>query len=168
MVARSMERFRAALRVGLLMVGLTGLAGCAALVGLLPDVVVVHVEGAPGISESSSQHHNGPPLIERMFIERQATVNGETITYYVDRSDPAKVYIVHARERDCRKRYTPCEDNWHFRPPEEPLRQQLLAIEAARQPAVTESPAPPPPIPSVLPDVRITVPTVPPVPLPAQ
>jgi len=31
---------------------------------------------------------------------------------------------------------------------------------------VSESTAPPPPTPNVLPDVRITVPTVPPVPLP--
>lgn len=165
MVARSMQRFQAALRVGLLMVGVSGLAGCVGLEGFLADVVVVHVEGSRAISESSGQHHNGPPLIERMFIERQATVNGESITYYVDRSDPAKIYIVHARERDCHKSNEPCEDIWHFRPPEESLRQQLLAIEAARQPAVSESTAPPP-APNVLPDVRITVPTVPPVPLP--
>ncbi len=166
MVARSMQRFQAALRVGLVMVGVSGLAGCVGLEGFLADEVVVYVEGSRAISESSGQHHNGPSLIERMFIKRQATVNGETITYYVDRSDPAKVYIVQSRERDCRRSNQPCEDFWHFRPPEESLRQQLLAIEAARQPAVSESTAPPPPTPNVLPDVRITLPTVPPVPLP--
>lgn len=168
MVARSMQGFRAALRVGLLMAGVSGLAGCAGLQDFLADVVVVSVEGEPMIRESSGQHHNGLPLIERMFIKRQATVNGETITYYVDRSDPAKIYIVRARERDCRKSNQACEDIWHFRTPAEPLRQQLQAIEAARQPAVSESTTPPPPAPGVLPDVRTTLPTVPPVPLPAQ
>jgi len=165
MVARSMQRFQAALRVGLLMVGVSGLAGCPTL-GFIPDMVIVYVDSAPGIRESSGQHHNGPPLIERMFIERQATVNGQSITYYVDRSDPAKVYTLHARERDCLSDVSPCEDSWDFRTPAEPLRQQLLAIEAARQPEASESTAPPPPTPNVLPDVRITVPTVPPVPLP--
>ncbi|MEW6591175.1 MAG: hypothetical protein AB1418_09060 [Pseudomonadota bacterium] len=168
MVARSMQGFRAALRVGLLMAGVSGLAGCAGLQDFLADVVVVSVEGEPMIRESSGQHHNGLPLIERMFIKRQATVNGEPLTYYVDRSDPAKIYIVRARERDCRKSNQACEDIWHFHTPAEPLHQQLLAIEAARQPAVSESTTPPPPTPSVLPDVRTTLPTVPPVPLPAQ
>lgn len=168
MVARSMQGFRAALRVGLLMAGVSGLAGCAGLVSFMPDVVVVSVDGDRSFRESTGQHHNEQPLVERLFIERQATVNGETITYYVDRLDPGKVYLEVSRIRHCNSNLNPCEDRRAFRTPEESLRQQLLAIEAARQPAVTESTTPPPPTPGVLPDVRTTLPTVPPVPLPAQ
>ena len=168
MFERSRGRFQAALRFALVALGVSGLAGCSSLVSFMPDVVVVYVDNDKPVRESTGQHHNGQPLIERMFIKRQATVNGQTITYYVDRSDPGKVYTETFRERYCMSNFDPCEDRRHFRTPEEPLRQQLLAIEAARPPSATESvaPSPPPPTPSVLPDPRITVPTLPPVPLP--
>ena len=168
MFERSRERFQAALRFALVTLGLSGLPGCYSLTYFLPDVVSVYVDNAYPINESTGQHHNGQPLIERLFIERQATVDGQTITYYVDRSDPGKVYTMTHQERYCPSNFAACEDRRHFRTPEEPLRQQLLAIEAARQPSATGSvaPSPPPPTPSVLPDPRITVPTLPPVPLP--
>jgi len=127
----------------------------------------IYVDGDVRAKELLFQNHEEQKLLDSLFIKRTATVNGQTITYYVDRLDPGKVYTMR-QDKTCMTNDDACLDQRYFETPEETLRQQLLAIEAARPPEPAPPTAPPalPVLPKLLPDTRITVPTLPPVALP--
>jgi len=145
-----------------------GLAGCSYLnmEKQRPNTRII-VEGEERAFQGDTQQHEQQALINSLFIKRSATVNGQTVFYYVDRSDPGKIYTMR-QEKSCPRELVRCIDDRFFDPPEESLRQQLLAIEAARPSDPVPPTAPPalPVLPKLLPDTRITVPTLPPVALP--
>ncbi len=151
-------RFQSAFWLVLAALCSLGLAGCALFT---PSDITIYVDGEYRDSRSSSNHTGTEAMIDQWFIKRTAVINGQTVTYYVDRSDTSKIYTMR-REKDCHPSL--CYEDRYFTPPEEPLRQQLLELEAARQISAVQSS--PPELPSLLPDPRITVPTLPPVPLP--
>lgn len=152
------KKFRSACWLVLVALYALGLGGCA----LFSQAShTIYVDGERRDSSSATNHLGVEAMIDKWFIQRTAVVNGETVIYYVDRSDPGKVYTM-VRNKDCDG--SSCYEDRYFTQPGEPLRQQLLDIEAARPvPAAKSSP---PELPGLLPDPRITVPTLPPVPLP--
>lgn len=156
--------FQPAIRLVLITLFLLGLAGCASR----PVMMHVYVDGEIRTTKYMIQNHEEQDLLDSLFIKRTAMVDGQTITYFVDRKDPGKIYTMR-QDKTCVTPDDACLDKRYFTSPEESLRQQLREIEALRPPESTPSTTSPPPLPvspSLLPDARITVPTVPPVALP--
>jgi hypothetical protein len=151
-------RFQSAIWLVLATIGSLGLAGCA----IFEPRVWIYVDGEVRDHHDQADHERIAQMIDGLFIERSAIVNGQNITYYVDRSEPTRIYTMRQDKR-CNS-VKSCDDRRYFAPPEEPLRQQLLELEAVPH---TPTRAPDTPeLPSVLPDTRIILPTLPPVPLP--